>query len=403
MAGGNPLLQYPGVQTYYNPGINIYPSPSPNAGSPPNSSSQAPNPLGTGQNPLAGGFSGLGLAGIDYDDVQVPFPFPTQFRHTAPGQYNFGDPYPYSSPGMTPGQHAGRDYPVPENTPITSPFHAIVLSAGWNTYSGNTVEVQFSNGMRLGFGHLSYLNVTAGQQIDPGTILGASGSTGSTSTGPHLWVYLRNPNGMQVDPDLLLQPIFNGSSYRQLTSVWNSFYAGYVGGSPVTTTSLDLTYPGAASLYQKYFGRDPDIATMQDILSHGNDEASYESWIRQMASHIPGMAVGPYDDLKKLADAESMRIYGNPSNDTIIKDLYDRGLTSASGVEYGYSQLPFQPGKHVDPIVYNQVYKSAKEYSMGVWNQEPHPLDLQSIWEKGGMPGSIPPSDASDMAGTSNA
>jgi murein DD-endopeptidase MepM/ murein hydrolase activator NlpD len=58
--------------------------------------------------------------------------------------------------------------------------------------------IDHGNGVRSLYGHMSKVDVRAGQQVEKGTILGLTGSTGR-STGPHLHYELRVA-GKAVNP-----------------------------------------------------------------------------------------------------------------------------------------------------------------------------------------------------------
>lgn len=64
---------------------------------------------------------------------------------------------------------------------------------------GNQVEVTLNDGSKFLYGHLSNVNVSIGETISAGQILGATGNTGA-STGPHVHIMLKNPDGSQADP-----------------------------------------------------------------------------------------------------------------------------------------------------------------------------------------------------------
>jgi murein DD-endopeptidase MepM/ murein hydrolase activator NlpD len=66
--------------------------------------------------------------------------------------------------------------------------------------SGKTVEIDHGNGLLTFYGHLSRIDVSKGQYVTRGQVIGISGMTG-TATGPHLHfgVYHMNGGG-PVDP-----------------------------------------------------------------------------------------------------------------------------------------------------------------------------------------------------------
>lgn len=93
--------------------------------------------------------------------------------------------------------HAGVDLAAPVGTAVIAPADGVVTLANWAGGYGLLVELENgANAMR--FGHLSRLNVTPGQQIRQGDILGYVGATG-LATGAHLHYEVRQ-NGRAVDP-----------------------------------------------------------------------------------------------------------------------------------------------------------------------------------------------------------
>ena len=71
-----------------------------------------------------------------------------------------------------------------------------------STGYGNHVVIKHANGMSTLYGHAKELNVSAGQKVTKGQVIGKVGSTGD-STGPHLHFEIRI-NGTQVDPQKYL-------------------------------------------------------------------------------------------------------------------------------------------------------------------------------------------------------
>jgi murein DD-endopeptidase MepM/ murein hydrolase activator NlpD len=76
-----------------------------------------------------------------------------------------------------------------------------VVVAGWdNRGYGNMILLDNGNGYQTRFGHLSEIDVQAGQAVQKGQLIGRVGSTGR-STGPHLHFEIilngvnRNPFG----------------------------------------------------------------------------------------------------------------------------------------------------------------------------------------------------------------
>lgn len=94
----------------------------------------------------------------------------------------------------------GLDFGIPTGTPITSNIGGTVISAGdsgdgW----GISVKVRDASGNTHNYGHLSAADVSPGQKVTAGDLLGKSGSTGA-STGPHLSYDVWNSSGTFIEP-----------------------------------------------------------------------------------------------------------------------------------------------------------------------------------------------------------
>jgi murein DD-endopeptidase MepM/ murein hydrolase activator NlpD len=93
----------------------------------------------------------------------------------------FGAPdYPYQP------SHTGIDIAVKYGTAITAYKAGTVLAVhhlGWGY--GNYIEVDHGNNEVSLYGHLSAIEVTPGQKVQPGDIIGRVGQSG-WATGPHL-------------------------------------------------------------------------------------------------------------------------------------------------------------------------------------------------------------------------
>ena len=91
--------------------------------------------------------------------------------------------------------HTGVDYPRPDGTPVSVIQPGTVTSAGWNDGGyGYMVMISHPGGNTTLYGHLSKILVKQGQQIEPGTVIGNTGSTGR-STGPHVHFEVRRGGG----------------------------------------------------------------------------------------------------------------------------------------------------------------------------------------------------------------
>lgn len=89
--------------------------------------------------------------------------------------------------------HKGVDIGSPDGTPVHAPAGGRVITAGMANGYGREILVDHGNGIRTVYGHLSAFNVSAGQNIVKGQVIGFVGHSGRT-TGSHLHyeVQIRN-------------------------------------------------------------------------------------------------------------------------------------------------------------------------------------------------------------------
>lgn len=95
-------------------------------------------------------------------------------------------------------KHHGVDFAAVSGSPIIASADGKVGSAGWQGGYGLLVAVEHKGGVQTRYAHLSAVNVTPGQRIKKGDVIGFVGSTGR-STGPHLHYEVRI-DGRAVDP-----------------------------------------------------------------------------------------------------------------------------------------------------------------------------------------------------------
>jgi murein DD-endopeptidase MepM/ murein hydrolase activator NlpD len=100
--------------------------------------------------------------------------------------------------GGSPDFHPGLDIAAPMGTTVTAAAAGTIILAQWYGGYGNFILIDHGGGVATGYGHLSAIYVSVGQQIQRGQAIGAVGSTGH-STGPHLHFEVRIA-GKPVDP-----------------------------------------------------------------------------------------------------------------------------------------------------------------------------------------------------------
>lgn len=94
--------------------------------------------------------------------------------------------------------HAGIDFRASTGTPVRAADRGTVIYVGWYGGYGNTVIINHGGGVTTLYAHNSRLLVQAGQVVQRGQTVAASGSTG-LSTGPHVHFEVRI-QGKPVDP-----------------------------------------------------------------------------------------------------------------------------------------------------------------------------------------------------------
>jgi murein DD-endopeptidase MepM/ murein hydrolase activator NlpD len=118
---------------------------------------------------------------------------------------------PFEPPGFGyPHFHTGIDLAAPIGTPVRAANDGFVEAAGTQVDAlgipvgfGNYIKVAVGGSKEEIYGHLSAILVAPNQLVRAGELIGAVGSTGS-STGPHLHFEVRL-RGVPVDPSAELE------------------------------------------------------------------------------------------------------------------------------------------------------------------------------------------------------
>jgi murein DD-endopeptidase MepM/ murein hydrolase activator NlpD len=103
----------------------------------------------------------------------------------------------------SPAMHTGLDLHGETGDPVRATADGTVTTAGWSGGYGRVVDIDHGNGLATRYGHLSAIEVRAGQSVKAGQIIGKVGSTGR-STGPHLH-YETRVRKEAVDPQKFLR------------------------------------------------------------------------------------------------------------------------------------------------------------------------------------------------------
>lgn len=107
--------------------------------------------------------------------------------------------------------HTGDDFPVNEGTPVHTTMGGKVVWAGSNGPWGNLVVIE-NNGYQIWLAHLSRVQVSTGEILRYGDVVGLSGNTGN-STGAHLHYGIKHKTGEKSYVWLNPQSFFTEEEY----------------------------------------------------------------------------------------------------------------------------------------------------------------------------------------------
>ncbi|MFF3466559.1 M23 family metallopeptidase [Streptomyces sp. NPDC001984] len=98
------------------------------------------------------------------------------------------------------GYHTGLDFAAPTGTLIKAIHTGTITEAGWAGAYGYRTILTLDDGTELWFCHQSSINVSVGQKVNTGDVIGRVGATGNV-TGPHLHLEV-HPGGQAtgIDP-----------------------------------------------------------------------------------------------------------------------------------------------------------------------------------------------------------
>lgn len=125
------------------------------------------------------------------------------FLRPVPGRANsaFGRRSVFNGQPRSP--HSGADFRAGAGTPIKAPNEGVVVLATNLYFSGNVVIIDHGWGLYSYFAHLSEIDVSEGDRVRRGMVVGKVGATGRV-TGAHLHWTVRL-NDARVDPLSLLE------------------------------------------------------------------------------------------------------------------------------------------------------------------------------------------------------
>ncbi|WP_217164332.1 M23 family metallopeptidase [Streptomyces sp. AC512_CC834] len=102
------------------------------------------------------------------------------------------------------GHHTGLDFAAPTGTLLKAVHSGTITSAGWDGSYGYKTVLTLDDGTELWYAHQSSINVSVGQKVATGDVIGRVGATGNV-TGAHLHLEVHTDGGTGIDPMTWLQ------------------------------------------------------------------------------------------------------------------------------------------------------------------------------------------------------
>lgn len=99
--------------------------------------------------------------------------------------------------------HTGLDFAVSIGTPIHAVSGGVVTDTAYDGAYGNRTVVQMPDGTEIWYCHQNSVEVSVGEQVAPGDVIGEVGATGNV-TGAHLHLEVRTSPDVPVDPYVAL-------------------------------------------------------------------------------------------------------------------------------------------------------------------------------------------------------
>lgn len=135
-------------------------------------------------------------------------------------------PFPTSTVTEWPGQragsyHVGTDFGVPQGSPLRATVDGVITRHNNDGLGAYVLDIIADDGLLVRNGHLSRMDVSTGQRVRAGDVIGLTGGIPGTpgagmSTGAHLHWELRWDRawsgGNWVDPRKITPPVLNFGS-----------------------------------------------------------------------------------------------------------------------------------------------------------------------------------------------
>jgi murein DD-endopeptidase MepM/ murein hydrolase activator NlpD len=144
---------------------------------------------------------------------------PVAYKYISSG-YSAGPRYVARFKTFT-SSHKAIDYAAEIGTPIRSVGDGVVTRAGWSSAGyGYLTTVRHNSTYTTRYAHQSRIDVSVGEKVKQGQVIGAVGSTGF-STGPHLH-YEMIKNGVKINPLNLEMPAGDSIADKNMKDFHNA-------------------------------------------------------------------------------------------------------------------------------------------------------------------------------------
>ncbi|GAA3993848.1 M23 family metallopeptidase [Streptomyces marokkonensis] len=97
------------------------------------------------------------------------------------------------------GYHTGLDFAAPTGTLLKAVHSGTITSAGYEGSYGYKTVLTLDDGTEIWYAHQSSINVSVGQKVTTGDVIGRVGATGNV-TGAHLHMEVHTSDGGGIDP-----------------------------------------------------------------------------------------------------------------------------------------------------------------------------------------------------------
>ncbi|GGQ98995.1 M23 family metallopeptidase [Streptomyces flaveolus] len=118
--------------------------------------------------------------------------------------YTISSTFGQAGPYWASGHHTGLDFAAPTGTLLKAVHSGTITSAGYEGSYGYKTVLTLDDGTEIWYAHQSSINVSVGQKVTTGEVIGRVGATGNV-TGAHLHMEVHTADGGGIDPMAWLQ------------------------------------------------------------------------------------------------------------------------------------------------------------------------------------------------------